>query len=318
MHRNGTNLFLLILLLVSLTACNLPINQSADIPTGTSTPIAQLLIQKSPTPDLPLTITAQARLLESSTPDLALTITALAAELNSPTPNPASTDTGQALTREATSSLTAVFETGIPESIQTQESTPTPSTTTVTVSQNTNCRKGPGTQYDVNDALLTGQTAEVVGKNSASNYWIIKVPGNPSKTCWLWGQYATVSGNIGALAEVTPPPTPIPLPPAAPSNLSENNTCVINPNPGGFTYITSGTITWKDNSTNEKGYNIYWKVGFSGTVDVLLGSVGQNQTSYVFGAQQTYSDMVNLVKVEAFNDAGVSKRASVNIALQCP
>ncbi len=201
MPKNRPALLLSILLIVSLTACNLPVGQSTDVSEATSTPTAQIPSPESPTPDLALTITAQALLLESPTPDLALTITA------------------QARALEVSSSVPEIQETATPEFTHTSEFTQTPSVTTVTVSQNTNCRKGPGTQYDANGALLIGQIAEVVGKNSASNYWIIKIPGNASGTCWLWGQYATVSGDTSALAEATVPPTPIVLPPAAPSNF---------------------------------------------------------------------------------------------------
>jgi hypothetical protein len=43
---------------------------------------------------------------------------------------------------------------------------------------------------------------------------VIKNP-DASGTCWLWGMYATVEGNTEYLPEMTPPPTPTPLPPTA-------------------------------------------------------------------------------------------------------
>jgi|GEM_PF-824454 hypothetical protein len=76
---------------------------------------------------------------------------------------------------------------------------------TVTVSAETNCRKGPGASYASVYSLPVGLAAEVVGKNTASNYWIIKMPGG--STCWLWGKYATISGDAFTLNEVgTPAP----------------------------------------------------------------------------------------------------------------
>jgi hypothetical protein len=88
------------------------------------------------------------------------------------------------------------------------------------VSVETNCRSGPGTAYGALGALLVGQSAEVVGRSASSDSWIIKLPSNPAITCWLWGQYATVTGNTGNLPIITPPPTPTPtatqpLPPPA-------------------------------------------------------------------------------------------------------
>jgi uncharacterized protein YgiM (DUF1202 family) len=78
----------------------------------------------------------------------------------------------------------------------------TPTTPIVTVSSATNCRTGPGTNYDIVLTFQPGATAEVVGKYSPSNYWIIKTP--TGGTCWLWGQYSTVQGNTAALAEIAP------------------------------------------------------------------------------------------------------------------
>jgi len=62
-----------------------------------------------------------------------------------------------------------------PQFTATTALTPTPIIPVVTVSQNTNCRSGPSTQYNIVGSLLIGQTAEVVGKSAfANNYWVIK------------------------------------------------------------------------------------------------------------------------------------------------
>ncbi len=82
----------------------------------------------------------------------------------------------------------------------------------VSVSVATNCRTGPGITYDRVGFLDVGQVAEVVGRNANTNYWVIRNPNGSGGTCWLWGQFATVTGNISTLPELTPPPTPTPLP----------------------------------------------------------------------------------------------------------
>lgn len=117
--------------------------------------------------------------------------------------------------------------------------TPTPSTPTVTVSAATNCRTGPDQSYSLVLTFQPGATAQVVGKYSASNYWIINTP--TGGTCWLWGQYATVQGNISTLAEIAPPalpptqvvavpPTQVPTqPPAAPTKSIIAIGPIINP-----------------------------------------------------------------------------------------
>lgn len=135
-------------------------------------------------PDLALTVTAQANLLES------LTQTALAT-----TPAPEFTPT-------------MAFS-------PTPEFTATPSKVFVTVSANTNCRSGPGDEYSIEGALTVGQQAEVIGKSSTTNYWIIKNP-NSSGSCWLWGEFATIAGDTSALQEIAPPPTTTPLAALAP------------------------------------------------------------------------------------------------------
>lgn len=173
---------------------------------------------------------------ETPTPDLALTLTALADGQGADTP-------------------AAPQDTATPEFTAMPELTVTPSVPTVSVSVNTNCRTGPGAQYDLIGSLTVGQTAEVVGKNTSTNYWIIKNP-NSSGTCWLWGQYASVVGNTAGLQEYAIPPTPTPKatntptatdpPPFAVTNVSFTNSggC------GGFTATVNittngaGTVNW--------------------------------------------------------------------------
>lgn len=229
---------------------------------------------------------------ETPTPDPILTVTALAQALATPT-------------------LPPVLDTPTPEFSPTPAFTPTPSVPTVTVSVNTNCRTGPGVVYDLIGGLNVGQTAEVVGKNSAvANYWVVRLPGGA--ICWLWGQYATVSGNTANLPEYPVPPTPTPsptptststpTPPAAPSNLTANKACAGPPNTYG------GTISWQDNSDNETGFRIYLGANPHGTV-------GPNITTYPIPPVVTNDPTITL-SVEAFNSGGASAKVSINVA--CP
>ena len=131
---------------------------------------------------------------------------------------------------------------------------PTPSVPMASVSENTNCRTGPGKVYDYTGALTKGETAEVVGKNTANSYWIIKNP-DRNGTCWLWGYYATVAGNTANLQEYAVPPTPTPAPPAAPSNIAIiSKTCVPDLAPH---FALTLNISWDDNSTNENIFTVY-------------------------------------------------------------
>ncbi|MBE7432745.1 MAG: hypothetical protein HS100_02410 [Anaerolineales bacterium] len=76
---------------------------------------------------------------------------------------------------------------------------------TVTVSVATNCRLGPGQNFASVYGMPVGQVAKVVAKNSYSGYWIIEIPGQNGQTCWLWGQYATISGDSANLKDVVTP-----------------------------------------------------------------------------------------------------------------
>lgn len=82
----------------------------------------------------------------------------------------------------------------------------------VTVSSITNCRSGPGRSFDLIAVLQPGESTQVVGRTTVANYWFVRSPENPVEFCWLWGQYATVTGDWTSLPIVTPPPTPTPLP----------------------------------------------------------------------------------------------------------
>ncbi len=103
--------------------------------------------------------------------------------------------------------------------------TSTPLVPQVSVSIATNCRLGPGIVYDRVGALLVGQVADVYGRNDISNYWYIRNPNANGSFCWLWGEYATVSGNTSALPVYTPPPSPTPAPNFAASYVGKD-TCV--------------------------------------------------------------------------------------------
>ena len=88
----------------------------------------------------------------------------------------------------------------------------TPSVSLISVTVATNCRVGPGQAYDRVGALLVGEVAEVFGRNPNGNYWYIRNPDSSTGFCWLWGEYATLVGNVAALPVYTPPPTPTPTP----------------------------------------------------------------------------------------------------------
>jgi len=78
----------------------------------------------------------------------------------------------------------------------------------VSVSEDTNCRTGPGTIYDRVGGLKVGQSAEVVGRDQATQHLYIRLPDNPVVFCWIISYYANVTGNVATIPVMTPPPTP--------------------------------------------------------------------------------------------------------------
>lgn len=192
-----------------------------------------------PPPNLEATVAAQALQLQG------LTATALAQPIvvvitNTPDP---------ALPPTAT----------VDPALNAAAATPTVGGVTVTVSQNTNCRTGPSQDFKDIFALGIGQTAEVVGKNTLNNYWIIKVPDGSGKTCWLWGRYATVTGDTAALAEAATPTPSGGEKPLAPVITTTKLNCK---DIGSGDYEYEVRVNWTDNSTNETKFNIYTSPNF--------------------------------------------------------
>lgn len=194
----------------------------------------------------------------------------------------------------------------------TPEFTATPSVPQVSVTTNTNCRTGPGVVYDTLGGLNIGETAEVVGKNSPTGYWIIKLPSS-SIICWLYPEFATVSGNTANLPEYPVPPTPTPSLPAAPKNFKvEDKVCTIN----GITlkYEVKVKLTWKDEANNESGYRIYEN-------GVEIVTLDANSTQFTYNTiipivPPPGSPAVFIYTIEAYNSAGKSNQKDVEVKCQ--
>jgi len=231
----------------------------------------------------------------------ALLVGMLACNLQGSTGN-AQPDLAGTITAQAAQIATALAASLVPTLTPTITLTPTPTVPTVQVTSGTNCRTGPSKIYDYVLSFDVGMTAEIIGKDTPANYWIIKMPNGV--TCWLWGQNAVVSGNPDRIPEKPAPPTPTPAgAPAAPSNLYASKTC-----PPLFDY--SGIpplvyVHWLHVGDNESGFRVY-RGGY------LLATLGANETSY----ENSYTDYdaslgAETYGVEAFNDMGASTREQV-------
>ena len=127
--------------------------------------------------------------------------------------------------------------------------TPTYSTPMLTVLQQTNCREGPGQDYQVVFTYLAKVKLEIVGRYDPTNFWLVKSPDSKSGTCWMWGEYTEPGGSYWMVPTVTPPPTATMPPPLAPANRKWDYSCS-----GGNATVN---LTWEDKATNETGYRIF-------------------------------------------------------------
>ena len=73
----------------------------------------------------------------------------------------------------------------------------------------TNCRQGPGTQYDVVAVLPAGMPVEVFGRDRSSVWWYIRNPEDSAGYCWVWSGTTEVLGDasqVGGQGAATPGP----------------------------------------------------------------------------------------------------------------
>lgn len=154
---------------------------------------------------------------------LGLLIVSLACSQSAPPPDPnalstsiaqtvAARQTEVALNNPATATFTSAPElptlTAEPTLTVTPDYTATPLTPLISVSVDTNCRTGPGAIFERVGILLVGETAEIVGREPKGEYWYIRNPDEDPENCWVWGEYATISGSTLYLSYLSPAPPP--------------------------------------------------------------------------------------------------------------
>lgn len=127
--------------------------------------------------------------------------------------------------------------------------TPTYSVPTLTVREATNCRTGPGEAYEVVFTYLTGKELEIVGRYDPGDFWLVKSNESPTGTCWIWGEFADVTGSYWVVSSVTPPPTATARPPRAPGLENWEFFCSDD--------TLNFSVIWVDNTNDETGFRIF-------------------------------------------------------------
>lgn len=98
----------------------------------------------------------------------------------------------------------------VPQATDTPTPVPTTAEPVAHVLENTNCRTGPGTVYDLRHIALSGDVLPVVASSTVSDYVLVQDPSHPGEVCWLWTRYVELRGDQSGLPVRTPPPTPTP------------------------------------------------------------------------------------------------------------
>lgn len=126
-----------------------------------------------------------------------------------------------------------------------QAATPTYSKPLASVGGVTNCRSGPGVNYERVTQILPADSVEIVGF-FPPNYWIVSTSAG---NCWVSGEFTTPVGSYTSVPTITAPPTPQG---GAPENVSLQKWDI------SCDYVkneASVTIIWSDKE-NESGYRI--------------------------------------------------------------
>jgi len=212
-----------------------------------------------------------------------------------------------AMTMAAISTPTVVTNTPQPTPTQsitrtrtpTATITPTYSVPMLTINESTNCRTGPGQSYQLLFTFNPGATAEITGYFPDTNYWSVKVQGR-DEPCWVWGEYATVSGSSWTVPTVVAPPTTTASPPQAPSISSWDYECG---------YSGSGpnatvTIKWTDRAEGESGYRIY-RNGES------VAELPANSNSFTEVVDVTSGENLTYL-IEVVSSAGTTRSSPIN------
>jgi hypothetical protein len=166
------------------------------------------------------------------------------------TPSITTTVSTPAITSTASPRVTVTSSTSTAgASTTTVSQTPTFSVPMLTVKESTNCRTGPGEEYEVIFTYLTGKELEIVGRYDPGNFWLVKSNESPTGTCWLWGEFVEVTGSYWAVSSVTPPATATSAPPRGPGIDRWEFSC----SGAALTF----TVIWVDNANNETGYRIF-------------------------------------------------------------
>jgi hypothetical protein len=243
-------------------------------------------------------------------------------------PTQAATEAATQLTTQAASASPTrppASATTAPSPTQAASNTPSAPTAPDTSGQptlqvtapNLNIRAGPGTNFPIIDAMKTGDSAIIVGRNAAKSWWVIQ-KGQTRGWCISDTAYSQVVGDASNVPVVASPPTPVPSaapttnpPPAAPTSTT---------GPVADLVIDSVTLNPGTPTANQT-FNVSVVVRNQGTVDAgtsLLVGVFQpgNETSPVAVPAINAGQSVTVSMPVTLHSSGANQTATITVDSQ--
>lgn len=203
------------------------------------------------------------------------------------------------ITATPTEQQSIIVDTPSPTGAPTGTITPTYSVPILTVREQTNCRTGPGQDYEIVFTYLSGKKLEIAGRYDPGNFWLVKSSESPTGTCWLWGEYVDVTGSYWVVSSVTPPPTVTKAPPQAPSIQKWDFFCS----------TVSGemtiTILWTDRASDETGYRVIRD-------DAPVANLPANSTTYTETILLETGESVTYY-IEVYNSSGSVRSSPIKL-----
>ncbi len=166
----------------------------------------------------------------------------------------------------------------------------------IVVDDVTNCRTGPGTNYERVVQITAGQQVEIIGVYPP-NYWIVSTNAG---ICWVSAEFATPMGSVQAVPTVTAPPTPAGNAPADVSFQKWDILCNFQ------TGQADISIRWSDKGDDEAGYRVIR----NGNV---VAEFPPNATQFAETISLLSGQSVGY-RVESFNEIGSSSSSTISLA----
>ncbi len=99
---------------------------------------------------------------------------------------------------------------------------------TAITKENLRVRAAPSASSQQLGLLNKGDTVQVIGRTSASDWWQISLPSNPGTTGWILASFTDINGPVDSIPIVSPgvtsPPAPVqqPYPGSQPPGVQPN------------------------------------------------------------------------------------------------